>query len=108
MEAISYEEFRKTDLRVAKILSAQRIEGSDKLLKLEVDLGSEERQIIGGIGKMYTPEELVGREIIIVANLEPRMLMGLESKGMLLAADDEGKPTLLAPNGEVPPGSEVR
>ncbi|OGF63112.1 methionine--tRNA ligase subunit beta [Candidatus Giovannonibacteria bacterium RIFCSPHIGHO2_01_FULL_45_33] len=113
---ISYDDFKKIDLRIAKILTAERIEGSDKLLKLKVDLGSspsnssgrETRQIIGGIGKIYTPEELVGREIVIVANLEPRKLMGLESQGMLLAADDEGRPMLLAPYADVPPGSIIK
>ena len=108
METISYEEFKKVELRVAKILSAERIEGSDKLLKLEVDLGSEKRQIIGGIGKVYPPETLVGRVIVIVANLEPRKLMGLESQGMLLAADNEGAPILLMPEKDVPPGSAVK
>ena len=116
METISYEEFKKVDLRVGKILAAARVEGSDKLLKLEVDIGSspstssgrETRQIIGGIGKVYSPEELIGREIVIVANLLPRKLMSLESQGMLLAADQDGNPTLLTTMGEVAPGSEVR
>ncbi|OGF82955.1 methionine--tRNA ligase subunit beta [Candidatus Giovannonibacteria bacterium RIFCSPLOWO2_01_FULL_46_13] len=115
MEKISYDEFKKVDLRVAKILVAERIEGSDKLLRLEVSVGEDPstgsgqaRQIIAGIGKVYPPETLVGREIIIVANLEPRKLMGLESQGMLLAADDNGSPTLLTPFGEVPPGSIVK
>jgi len=107
-EKISYEEFEKVDLRVGRVLAASRIEGSDKLLKLEVDLGSEKRQIIGGIGKMYSPEEILGKEIVIVANLEPRKLMGLESQGMLLAADDKGMPVLLAPMGVVPPGSIIK
>lgn len=105
---ISYEEFKKVELRVAKILAAERIEGSDKLLRLEVDLGSEKRQIVGGIGKKYTPEELIGREVVIVANLEPKNLMGLESQGMLLAADDNGVPTLLMPYSETHPGSIVK
>ncbi|KKT42151.1 MAG: Methionine-tRNA ligase [Candidatus Giovannonibacteria bacterium GW2011_GWA2_44_13b] len=116
METISYDEFKKVELRVAKVLTAERIEGSDKLLKLEVDLGSspstslgrETRQIIGGIGKMYAPEELIGKEIVIVANLEPRKLMGLESQGMLLAADDEGRPMLLMPYADVPQGSMIK
>lgn len=116
MDKISYEEFKKVELRVAKILTAERIEGSDKLLKLEVSLGEgpstgsgqEMRQIIGGIGKIYAPEDIIGKEIVIVANLEPRKLMGLESQGMLLAADNGGAPTLLTPFGEVPPGSVVK
>lgn len=107
MESIRYDDFKKIDLRVAKILSAERVEGSEKLLKLQVTIGTEERQIVAGIGKAYAPEELIGREIVIVANVEPRMLMGLESQGMLLASDD-GMPVLLAPDREVPPGSEIR
>ncbi len=108
METITYDEFKKVELKVAKVLSAERIEGSDKLLKLEVSLGEEKRQIIGGIGKIYSPEEITGREIVIVANLEPRKLMGLESQGMLLAADNAGAPALLMPYSEVPPGSVVK
>jgi methionine--tRNA ligase beta chain len=103
---INFEEFQKVELKVAKIISAERVEGSEKLLKLQVDLGEEKRQIIAGIGKAYEPENLIGREIAIVANLEPRVLMGLESQGMVLAASDsDGRPVLLSPNKEVAPGS---
>ncbi|MDD3399598.1 MAG: methionine--tRNA ligase subunit beta [Candidatus Paceibacterota bacterium] len=108
MENINFDEFKKVDLRVAKILKAERVEGSDKLLRLEVDLGEEQRQILAGIGKEYEPESLVNREIIVVANLEPRTMMGLESQGMLLAASIEGKPVILTTDKEVPPGSEIR
>ncbi|KKT79058.1 MAG: hypothetical protein UX24_C0020G0005 [Candidatus Giovannonibacteria bacterium GW2011_GWB1_45_9b] len=105
---ISYTDFLKIDLRVAKILSAERVEGSEKLVKLEVSLGEENRQIIAGIGKVYQLESLIGKEIVVVANLEPRKLMGLESQGMLLAADNEGRPILLGPDAEVPAGSIVK
>jgi len=105
---INFEDFQKLDLRVGKVLSAERVEGSEKLLKLQVDLGEEKRQIIAGIGKMYSPEVLVGREIIIVANLEPRMLMGLESQGMLLAASDENGPVILIPEKEVLSGTKIK
>lgn len=112
---INYDEFQKIELRVAKILSAERIEGSEKLLKLQLDAGekSEEgaliaRQIVAGIGRVYAPENLIGREIVIVANLEPRKLMGLESQGMLLAASDEAGPVFLMPEHDVPPGSGIR
>jgi len=107
METVSFDEFRKLDLRVGKILSAERVEGSEKLLRLEVDIGSEKRQIVAGIGKRYEPEGLSGKQIVIVANLAPRRLMGLESQGMLLAAESEG-PVLLAPVEGVPPGSMIR
>jgi len=108
MENINFEEFQKIELKVAKVIQAERIKESEKLLKLEVDLGGEKRQIVAGVAKFYQPEDLVGREIIMVANLEPRMIFGLESQGMLLAADVNGKPVLLKPDEEVPPGTKIR
>ncbi|MDD5433603.1 MAG: methionine--tRNA ligase subunit beta [Candidatus Pacebacteria bacterium] len=107
---VSFDEFKKIDLRVATILQTQRVEGSDKLVKLQIDLGVElgQRQIVAGIGLAYNPEELVGRQIVIVANLEPKILMGQESQGMLLAADDNGQPILLQPDKPAPNGSEVK
>jgi len=106
---ITYEDFKKVELKVAKIISAERVEGSDKLIKLALDLGSEKRQIIAGIGKVYEPEDLIGLEIAVVTNLEPKTLMGIESNGMLLAASaDDGEPVLLIPQKEVPPGAEIR
>lgn len=106
---ISYDDFKKIELRIAEIISAERVDGSDKLLQLRVSIGEEDRQIIAGIGKKYAPEEIVGKNIVIVANLEPRSLMGLESQGMLLAAsnDTEG-PILLTTISDIAPGSEVR
>jgi len=96
------------DLRVAKVIKAEKIEGSEKLMKLQINLGDEERQVVAGISKVYEPEQLVGKEIIIVANLEPRRLLGLESNGMLLAAHDEnGEPVLLIPEKEVQAGVKV-
>lgn len=109
MDTINYEDFKKIELRVAEISSAERVEGSDKLLKLEVSLGGTKRQIIAGIGKAYDPANLLGKSIIIVANLEPRKLMGLESQGMLLAAGTEtAGPVLLIPDQLIDPGAEVR
>lgn len=106
---ISYNDFQRIDLRVAKILEAERIEGSEKLLKLQVDLGEEKRQIIAGIGKVYTPENLIGRQIMVIVNLEPRVLFGEESNGMLLAAsDEEGNPVLLIPDSEIFPGAKIK
>ena len=105
---INYEQFAQTELRVATVLSAERVEGSEKLLRLRVSLGEEERQIIAGIGKKYVPEELIGKQIIIVANLEPRMLMGLESQGMLLAADSPDGPIILMPQKEAPSGTKIK
>jgi methionine--tRNA ligase beta chain len=105
---IPFDIFKQVELRVATILAAEAVEGSEKLVKLQVDIGTEKRQILAGIAKMYPPEQLVGRQIIIVANLEPRVLMGLESQGMLLAASGEEGPVLLKPDSEVPPGTEIR
>ena len=103
---ITIEDFQKIDLRAAKVLAAEKIDGSDKLLKLQIDLGEEKRQIVAGIAQFYEPEKLIGREIIVVANLEPRILRGIESQGMLLAADDNG-PVLLMPDKEVMPGAKI-
>ena len=106
---ITYEDFAKLDLRTAKILSAERVEGSEKLIKLQLDVGElGERQIIAGIGNIYTPELLVDKQIIIIANLEPRKLMGHESNGMLLAANDEHGPVILIPESEVLPGTKIK
>jgi len=104
------EDLERLNLRVGKVMRGERVEGSDKLLKLAVDLGDlGERQIIAGIGKAYEPSVLVGRSIVIVADLEPRTLMGLESQGMLLAAQGEGGvPVLLMPEKETNPGSGIR
>ncbi len=112
---ITIDEFKKVEMKVAKVISAERVAGSEKLLKLMLDLGPEEkanlpagRQVIAGIGKAYEPETLVGKQIIVVANLEPRSLMGLESQGMVLAANAESGPVLLMPEKEVNPGTELR
>ena len=105
---INFEDFQKVDLRVGKIIEAEKVKDSEKLLKLQVDLGVEKRQLVAGIGQFYQPEDLIEREIVVVVNLEPRVMFGLESQGMLLAADDEGKPVLLKPDKEVPPGTQIR
>ena len=106
---VSYDDFAKLDLRTAKILSAERVEGSEKLIKLQLDVGElGERQIVAGIGNIYTPELLVDKQIIIIANLEPRKLMGHESNGMLLAANDEHGPVILIPESEVLPGTKIK
>lgn len=105
---INYEEFSKIELRTAKIISAERVEGSEKLIRLQVELGPEQRQILAGIGKTYEPESLVGKTVIIVANLEPRKLMGQISQGMLLAADDGGGPVILTIEKEINSGAQVK
>ncbi|MCB0323154.1 MAG: methionine--tRNA ligase subunit beta [Bdellovibrionales bacterium] len=107
---LSFDEFLRVDLRVAQITAAERIEKSEKLVKLQLDVGPlGERQIVAGIAKHYAAEELIGRKIVIVANLKPAKLMGVPSQGMLLAAsDDAGNLELLSPGAAMPPGSTVR
>jgi methionyl-tRNA synthetase len=105
---INFEDFKKVELRVAKIIKAEKVEGSEKLIKLQIDGGDEKRQIVAGIAKFYNPGDLVGKEIIVVWNLEPKVLYGNESQGMLLAAEDNEKPVILMPEKEVPPGTRIR
>ncbi|HEX2121191.1 MAG TPA: methionine--tRNA ligase subunit beta, partial [Thermoanaerobaculia bacterium] len=106
---ISIDDFMKVELRVAKVLEAEAVPKSKKLVKLKIDVGTEQRTIVAGIAEAYTPEQLVGRTIAIVFNLKPAKLMGIESNGMVLAASPEGgKPMLVAFDGDVPPGTRVR
>ena len=108
-EVIDYDTFAKTDLRIGLILDAERVPKSDKLIKMKVDIGLETRTILGGIGKAYEPDELKGRKVVVVANLAPRKLMGVESHGMLLcASDNASKPYLLAPQDDALPGFIVK
>ena len=107
-EIIDINEFAKLDLRIGKIENAERVEGSKKLIKLEVDVGDETRQMVAGIAEEYNPESLIGKLVPILANLKPVKLMGVESQGMILAVDVNGKPILLHPDREVPAGSRVR
>lgn len=105
---ISIEEFQKADLRIGIVRQAEAVEGSEKLLCLRVLVGEEERQILAGIARSYRPEDLVGRLVVVIVNLEPRALMGRESQGMLLAADTPDGPSLLRPDREAPAGSRIR
>ena len=134
MEVISFEDFKKLEIRIGKIISAEKIEGSDKLLKLWVDFGPSsekkevqgefipvepsdsdvigdervKRQIIAGIAQFYAPEALIGKECPFAYNLAPRVLKGLESQGMILCPSDDGGPILLHPDKEITPGSLVK
>lgn len=105
---ITIDEFMKVQLKTAKVLSAERVPKSEKLIKLQVSLGSEQRQIVAGIGKKYEPDTLVGRTIVIVANLKPAKLMGIESQGMVLAAGDTDVRGLLTILEEIDPGTKVK
>ena len=111
-ETIQYDDFAKIDLRIATITAAEAHPNADRLLKLQVDLGSEQRQICAGVRAFYDPESLVGKQIIVVANLAPRKIRGEESNGMLLAAsamdgEELTDVVLLAPGKDVPAGSTV-
>ena len=105
---ISFQDFQKLDIRIGKITAADKIEGTDKLVKMDIDFGSEQRQVVAGIAEVYSPEDLVGKEIPVLLNLEPRKIRGIESQGMILAADVAGKPVLLHPDRDVSPGSIIR
>ncbi len=109
VEMITIDEFKKVDLRVAEIVSAERIKKSKKLILMKIRVGDEERQLVGGLAEHFEPSELVGKKIIVVYNLQPAKLMGYESQGMLLAAEDEeGNLALLTVDGEVKTGAKVR
>lgn len=105
---ISIEDFRKIELKVATVKSAEAHPNADKLMVLQVDLGDEQRQICAGIRNHYTPEELVGKQIVVVANLESAKLRGLESQGMLLAASNGEQVILLTPDKPAGAGSQVK
>ena len=105
---ISFKEFQKLKLKVASIVQADRVEGADRLLKLKVSLGSEERQLVAGVAEHYDPDALVGRQIVVLTNLEPATIRGVESQGMLLAASSSDGLALLQPDHGLPDGSEVR
>lgn len=104
---ITFEDFTKLDLRVGKILNAEKIKGADKLLKLEVDLGFEKRTIVSGIALHFSPEEIMGRMVTVLINLAPRKMRGVESQGMILMAEDKGKLLFVEPSGDAEPGSSI-
>ncbi|HWR38813.1 MAG TPA: methionine--tRNA ligase [Patescibacteria group bacterium] len=104
---VNIEEFARMDLRVARVLAVEKVKKADKLLLLTVDLGTEQRQIVSGIAQYYTPEELVGRNVVMIVNLKPAKIRGIESRGMVLAAADDERVTLVAAP-DMPPGSKVR
>jgi methionyl-tRNA synthetase len=108
IERIGIEDFAKIELKIGTVIAAEKVEKSDKLIKLKVDIG-EERQIVAGIGKAYSPEDLIGKKIVVLANLKPVKLMGVESQGMLLAAtDSEGTLTVLTPERDVKTGAKIK
>ncbi len=104
---IDFEEFGKVQLKTAKVIGAERVEGADKLLKLDIDLGGEKRQIVAGIAQHYSPEEMKGKTLIVVSNLKPARIRGIESNGMLLAAQADGDLVLLTTDREIMPGAKI-
>ncbi|WP_455279285.1 hypothetical protein [[Eubacterium] cellulosolvens] len=104
---ITFKEFERLDIRVGKVIQSERIEGTKKLLRLKVDLGSSHNQIVAGGGETYDPEYFINKNFIVLTNLEPKVIAGTESKGMILAADVNGKPIWLNVPGEVPVGTKV-
>lgn len=108
MEKIGFEDFSKLDIRIGRVMSAERVKGTQKLMRLVVDLGQEKRQLVAGIAEQYGEEDLIGRQIVVVVNLQPKEIRGILSEGMLLAAVLKGRvPVLIGPDKEVPTGTSV-
>ena len=108
MVQVTYDDFAKLDLRIAKIIQVKKIPGKSRIIKGVIDLGEEKREVIIGGAEYYPPEELVGRKVIVIANLEPRKIAGIESNAMLLAADLNDKPYWLTVNEDVPLGTKIK
>ena len=108
MEYINFDEFKRMDLRVGEVLEAEKVEGTEKLIKLEVDIGTEKRTMVAGVADVYSAEELVGKKLVVIVNLKPAIIRGIESQGMLLAAEVEGKATIPFFDKDVLTGAKVR
>ena len=108
MDNISYDDFSKLDLRVAKIISTEKIPGKSRIIKGVISLGDEERDVIIGGAQFYEPEDLIGKIVIVVANLEPKKMAGVKSNAMLLAADIDDKPFWLTVDDDVPEGTKIK
>jgi methionine--tRNA ligase beta chain len=108
IKMVTFEDFAKLQIRIGTVVSCSKVEGADKLLRLQVDLGDETRQTIAGMAEFFAVDQLVGKQIPILTNLEPRKFKGLESQGMIIAADVGGRPILLHPEGNIPAGSIVK
>ena len=108
MTFVEYADFAKISLRTATVLTAEKIEGADKLLRLQVQCGEEKRQVVAGIALHYKPEELIGKTVVVVANLKPAKIRGVESQGMLLAASGANQLRLITVDGALPSGAVVK
>ena len=107
MDTITFEDFKKVEIRIGKIIACEKVEKADKLLKLRVDFGDFERQIVSGIAESFAPEELIGKKLPFIVNLEYKKFKGEESQGMLMAIDANDKTVLLESSEDVPAGTEV-
>lgn len=106
---ITIDDFSKLELKVGTVMEAEDVEGSEKLIKLKVDLGeAEPRQVLAGVKQWYKSDDFVGKQVVVVANLEPRVMMGLQSQGMMLAADTKDGPVFLTVPKKVSPGTKIR
>ena len=105
---IKIEDFEKCEIRIGTVEKAEKVEGADKLIKLEIDFGDEKRQVLTGMAEFFDPDHFIGKQIPVLVNLEPRRFKGIESQGMIVAADVEGRPVLLLPEEEIPNGSIVK
>jgi methionine--tRNA ligase beta chain len=105
---VTFDDFKRLDIRIGTVLAAEKVARTDKLIKLKVDIGTETRQIVAGMGEFFTPESFVGKQLVILTNLEAKKFCGEESQGMIMAADVGGTPILLAPETKVPAGTVVR
>lgn len=105
---INYEDFKKLEIKTAKVLDAREHPSADRLYVLDIDIGNEKRQIVAGIREHYSPQELVGRNIVVIVNLEPAIIRGIESNGMLLAASGNDTLSILTPDRDIPAGSGVK
>jgi methionine--tRNA ligase beta chain len=107
-QVVPFVDFQKLEIRVGKVVKAERIASSKKLIKLKVDIGNELRDIVAGVAEYYKPEELQEKNLIIMTNLEPRKVMGIQSQGMILAADVSGRPYVIFAEPSIPAGARVR
>lgn len=108
MSTVSLEEFQRSDLRIGKVLKAERVPERKKIYKLQIDVGGQQIQTIAGGAEHYPPDYFEDRKVVVLLNLQPKVISGIESKGMLLAADLRGKPIWLTVEGDVPAGTKVR
>lgn len=104
---ITFDDFQKLDIRIGRVISAEKVPDTDKLLKLIFDFGTEQRQIIAGIAETYKAEDLIGMQMPVLVNLEPKKLRGFESQGMILAVDEDSKTAILSPNFKVSLGARI-